>query len=363
MNNSSQWQIGRCDFSTTQSLFDAFIYIIIAVVALIENVTIIVCYFRFRPLRHTTNIYLISVTASDIMVSCFSLPFSFGVYLCHLRPPEDQRGIPDLIYLICDMLPSILSIYSLGLISMDRLLAVTRPYIYERYLYPRNATISVGFMWMFVTFLVSLILVLSKRQFTLLIVLMSYVFPVTVMIIAYTIIGYVAKKHAREITHWQKTGYRLKREGSSFTYQEESFRSTHSENLNVDNNKLVPKNDVVFKNGDADKTWATRTKPRRIWRELRASFRLLLLLGTFTLAWTPFMALNIKFYACEETCFIDIKMVQYFKILHYANSALNPLLFILLNKRWRKAVVMALCRPKMNQHESEERVKCARDWS
>ena len=354
------WNIKRCDFSGADSRFDAFVYISMAIIALFENITISACYFRYRPLRNATNFFLISLTASDVLVATLSIPFSFGVYLCQLRPPIDKRYIGDLIYLICDMLPSILSIYSLSLVALDRMLAVTNPYFYARHVTQRTAAIAVASVWLFVTFLVSLILIFERRQFTLFIVIMSYIFPVTVMLISYMIIGFVAKQHAKEITKWEKTGFRLKIDSRAFPYNDDMSPSSEDAAKRF---SLSVQKDLITLDFNIQDTreWIKQNRPKYLWRELKAAFRLLLLLGTFIVAWTPFMALNIEYYRCRG-CHIDFTIVKYFKMLHYSNSAFNPLLFILLNKRWRVAFVMALCRSKLSPRSSEAKINSLRDW-
>ena len=308
LDTSGNCHIGRCDFSSTESKFDAFIYISIAIVALFENITISVCYFRYRPLRNATNLCLISLTASDILVATLSIPLTFAVYLCELRPSIDQRDIGDLIYLICDMLPSILSIYSLCLVAIDRVIAVTGPYTYARYVTHRTAAVSTVLMWIFVTFIVSLILIMEKDRYTLFIVIMSYIFPVTVMLISYSIIGYVAKKHARAITIWEKTRVRLNKKRCSSTSQDESYPSTE------DNEKQQKIAMIRCSLGGVldikhEKVWANQCQPKYLWRELKASLKLLLLLAAFTIAWTPFMALNIEYYRCNS-CYIDSEIIK-----------------------------------------------------
>lgn len=372
MNNSSIQNLtvfiirggGRCDFSSADSRFDAFVYILIAGLAIFENVTILVCYFRFRPLRSATNLCLISLTVSDIFVATLSIPFSFGVYLCKLRPEVDNRSIGDLIYLLCDMLPSNLSIYSLSLVAIDRLMAVTSPFFYAKHATHRSASISVILIWTFVTCLVFLITIIDKRDFTLFIVFMSYIFPVTIMVASYLVIGYVASRHAKEITRWEKTGFRLQKDSHCFSYNS-SILPPPDDNIRQETDmttdtSLVEMNYKI--NLDENREMASTRRFRYVWRELKASLRLLLLVGVFVVAWTPFMALNIEYYRCAK-CYIDIGLVKHFKMLHYMNSALNPMLFMLLNKRWRTAFVMALCGTKMSGHASEAKINSQRDWS
>ena len=100
MNNTSNydphtWVIGTCNFDSIESRFDVFLYVIIASLALIENTTILAGYLRYRALRTITNTFLVSLTTSDIMVALFSIPYSFGVFMCALLPPTgEHKSLP-----------------------------------------------------------------------------------------------------------------------------------------------------------------------------------------------------------------------------------------------------------------------------
>lgn len=387
---ASHWHLGRCDFTDVESKFDALIYIFIALIALVQNVIIAMCYYRYRSLKTITNLCLLSSTASDLLVSVFSIPFTFGVYLCQLRPPSiDKRSIGDFIYLFCDMLPSILSIYSLCLVAIDRLMAVTKPYVHQRHVTKQKAIIAIAVMWLSVIFMVSLILVLERQQFTLFIVFMSYIFPVTLMIVAYSVIGFVAMRHAKAITKWEETGTRLKKNSRAFTFSGDmhpssegkiSVTSASSEGrklstvktgrrpkvsrVSADNTgHLITVVELTEEREDREAFIAPISPPpNNLWREIKSTVRLLILLTVFIIAWTPFMTLNIQFYVCQGKCWIDGRLLKYFKMLHYSNSALNPMLYVLLSKRWRAALLMMVCHPKASSRVSEMTLTSSRDW-
>ena len=87
---------------------------------------------------------------------------------------------------------------------------------------------------------------------------------------------------------------------------------------------------------------------RFLWREVRASLKLSFILFCFVVLWTPFIAINIEHYRCTVDIgypcnTITLDMVKYFKLLHYSNSALNPLLYLMLNKSWKIAFKLTLC--------------------
>ena len=189
---------------------------------------------------------------------------------------------------------------------------------------------AVCVVWVYVVGLVGSVLVLERRDFTLFIVIMSYVVPVTIMCVSYVIIGYVAIQHARQLNKWDSTGLRLHPNNSKTSGASTKSRGTGGHSY--------------------------------VSRELKAALRILLILAMFVGAWTPFMSLNIRHYVCAS-CSLDPSLLKYFKMLHYANSSLNPVLFIMLNPRWRTAFLMAICQPNVNSQDSSFTITNTLGWS
>ena len=356
-NTSSPWMFGHCRFDQPLAWLDAFLYIFIAFIAGSGSLIVFVCYSRHRALRSSTNVFIISLSASDLMVACVSIPYSFGVFLCQWRPREDNRTLEDLVYLTCDMIPSILSIYSLCFIAIDRVFAVLNPFFYTKYVNQKTAGISVAVMWAVVVSLVAFIYILERHHFTLFIIFLSYILPVIVMISCYSIMGYLANQHSKAISIMEKTSLRLLERTNS-----ESFNDRESKHGNDADNEGNHSNDgkSIKNERMGSLKWLRQTFRRTfsqddgrtsekheglnfLKREFKAALTLSLLLGVFVATWTPFMALNMESYRCPS-CHIDFHLVKYFKILHYSNSAMNPLLYIILNKRWRAAFqIMIFC--------------------
>lgn len=350
MNNSSI--ITGCDFSSPKAWVEALLYILIAIVSAFGSLIVFICYCRHRALRSSTNVYIISLSASDMLVSAISIPYSFGVFLCNLRPKVDERTSGDLVYLVCDMLPSILSIYSLCFIAIDRAIAVTNPFFHTRYVNQKSAGISVALMWIFVASLVAFIYVLDKSDFTLFIIFLSYAAPVTIMLTCYSIMGYVANQHAKAISIMEKTSMRLLERGSSVKSEGNGNAVARAgddeKSLTIERESkgtLKWLRERFRRLGSQDDGEGRKDKSEGLSflkREFKAAMTLSLLLGVFVLAWTPFMALNMEQYRCE-TCHLPFDVVKYSKLLHYSNSALNPFLYIILNKRWRIAFQITVC--------------------
>ena len=350
--------------------------------------------------------YILSLAASDILVAVLCVPYTFVVFVCKLQPQISEDRLQSVFYMVCDMVPSILSIYALALVAVDRAMAISKPFWHLKYVNNKRAFASVIIMWIFVFGLVSFLFVIDDNvHFTLFIIIMAYVVPVTIMVVCYVVMGIIAKHHSKELTSLEKTRTRLMRNDSG--RKEPGHHSSHSEakqtvvkydeqqdkvssipllietsngsgdesrdrlctstsfldnnnnnskinsHLAKDNPRRLHRQNSWFKSSMFQFSVArirTRSSSiangiRALKRELKAALTLSLILGCFILSWTPFIGLNIEYFRCPE-CPVNFDLIKYFKMLHFTNSALNPLLFILLNKRWRSAFFKVVLRRK-----------------
>ena len=96
-NNTSHIH-AHFDFSNAVNRVDAVVFIAISLAAIIGNSIIFLVYSRHRVLRNTTNVFIISLSASDVMVAVLSIPFTFSVFVCQVLPMEDKGTIANFIY-------------------------------------------------------------------------------------------------------------------------------------------------------------------------------------------------------------------------------------------------------------------------
>jgi len=85
-------------------------------------------------------------------------------------------------------------------------------------------------------------------------------------------------------------------------------------------------------------------KIKRFKKELRAAKVVALIMGTFLFCWTPFMMM-VMLDSFNVT--IQVRWVMIAKDLHYLNSTLNPILYVLLNRVYRQAVMKVLTKFKI----------------
>ena len=73
---------------------------------------------------------------------------------------------------------------------------------------------------------------------------------------------------------------------------------------------------------------------KRLNREMKAAKLIAANIGTFLILWTPFMVVVIL---ASVGVPVSLNTVIIAKCLHYANSAINPILYVFLNIAFRRA--------------------------
>ncbi|XP_071322638.1 alpha-2B adrenergic receptor [Trachinotus anak] len=79
-------------------------------------------------------------------------------------------------------------------------------------------------------------------------------------------------------------------------------------------------------------------------REKRFTFVLAVVMGVFVICWFPFFFSYSLQAVCPETCSIPNPLFKFFFWIGYCNSCLNPVIYTIFNKDFRKAFKRILCR-------------------
>ncbi len=81
-----------------------------------------------------------------------------------------------------------------------------------------------------------------------------------------------------------------------------------------------------------------------IVREKRFTFVLAVVIGVFVVCWFPFFFSYSLQAICPEACKLPEPLFKFFFWLGYCNSALNPLIYTIFNRDFRKAFKKILCK-------------------
>ncbi|KAI7793526.1 alpha-2B adrenergic receptor [Triplophysa rosa] len=85
-------------------------------------------------------------------------------------------------------------------------------------------------------------------------------------------------------------------------------------------------------------------KKAMIIREKRFTFVLAVVIGVFVICWFPFFFTYSLTAVCPEACKVPKPLFKFFFWIGYCNSALNPLIYTVFNRDFRKAFEKILCK-------------------
>ena len=366
---------------------DGFLLVVIQIIAISGNSLFFVGLIKFPSMRNTTNIFLCCLASADIIVALIPMSVTFAIYACNFGP-RDQTDLlykdVTLTYIILDIACGTASILSLTVIAMDRYFAINWPFVHERVIVPKLAACAVVAIWLiaFTTSLIRLDESLPKSHILLSNILISFGIPLLVMTYCYVNIAVIARRQSIRIAQLTAAGLSSQRRSeqteTETTNMELSGRNEAKPDVEGSDNHATEgkEEERKSKKETVSKTMSTIrrgtihavTRLKKVGKELKAAKTLGIVMGVFILTWTPFMSLNIISYMychpytpkCKEM--LSYNMAKYFKLLHYASSALNPCLYVLLNRKWRDIFRQMLCCCIENRISGEMRTSLVGGW-
>ncbi|XP_072295378.1 alpha-2Db adrenergic receptor [Eucyclogobius newberryi] len=81
-------------------------------------------------------------------------------------------------------------------------------------------------------------------------------------------------------------------------------------------------------------------------REKRFTFVLAVVMGVFVLCWFPFFFTYSLHAVCRDSCYIPGALFNLFFWIGYCNSSVNPIIYTIFNRDFRKAFKKIICRTK-----------------
>ncbi|XP_060761265.1 trace amine-associated receptor 13c-like [Neoarius graeffei] len=192
------------------------LYVCSAAVVLLTvcgNLLVIISVFHFKQLHTPTNTLVFSLAVSDFFVGAFVMPpmLIWIIESCWIFGRDFCTS-----FLLINGFLTVVSIYNIALIALDRYLALSNPFLYMNHVSVRITRVVIVFDWG-VVMVYNLALLYFNGNFmnvlmcpgecfyflnevwSVIDIVFSFIFPLSVIIILYTRVFVIAKKHASAI--------------------------------------------------------------------------------------------------------------------------------------------------------------------
>ena len=272
--------------SKQETLIFVFVYTILALLVITGNSLIIIAFKRNKKLRTATNLFFMSLAASDLLVGVVSIPCWMYILLYYLNNPV-QKPISErfrVAYTFLDVFSALTSIAHLTAVTIERNIAISKP-LKHRVISRRYYFVAIAATWVYGLITASLFVAdfksgSWKKHRWLLSTTAGFIVPICIITYMY---ADIYKKVKLFIIRRQRYCLNLR---NKRRYQEKATAKT------------------VF-----------------------------IVTGLFLLSWLPFFMLSMLHMICPRKCLPRgerlMHLVDFVKLLHYGNSAINPVIYSL----------------------------------
>ncbi|XP_013378759.1 5-hydroxytryptamine receptor 1A [Lingula anatina] len=375
-STNSTMPVPLLNYPVWQAVLISLCFAALIIGTAVGNILVCMAVGLVRRLRTPSNLLIVSLAVSDLLVALLVMPLS-ALY--------ELQGRWTLGHQICDMWTSLdvllctASILNLCMISVDRYFAITRPLQYAMKRTPKRMAIMVSMVWI-ASALISIVPLFGFRKtnergtdgqciinqsifYQIYATLGAFYLPLSVMIIVYFKI-YMVSLRLAEADHRSAAT-------SSILGQEALLRPKLSNEENHNWPTTTPNGDLTLKVKNNEDTYKqiqhhinakvqSKSKSHRPWkflkkcpcrfrrikshhRESKATKTLGVIMGGFTLCWLPFFILALVRPFCGDSCFIPNWVTSLLTWLGYANSFFNPVIYARFNKEFRTPFKEILC--------------------
>ena len=281
-------------------------FALVALAIVIGNTLTIVVFTRKKLLRMRANYFLITLAVADLLVGAFPVPMYIHQLVWYWKTRTNNTGT-FFSFMAIDIFTGFASIFGLTIIALERLYAVMWP-LKHRVTSKQTYAVLISVVWILsavvaILYLVYGFQVVKFKVFFYLVIFFIFS-SLLVICVAYVLIWV-------KVTIHQNDNPRLRRTKTCQRHYSKASASTENQKRSRQDKELL-------------KT-------------------LLILTLVFVLTWIPFYILNIVVFFIDDhegsSSLIPIQVFCFTKLLHYANSFANPVVYSIRIPRFARTVL------------------------
>lgn len=336
--NSTQSLPDLCREPTTPAYIVYTVFLVIILLGtLFGNGLVVLAVFMFSKLRRVSNFFIVSLAISDLLVALMTLPLRIDQ-----ATHNNNWCLPQAVcvfWAATDTVWSAASILNLAIISIDRFLAITKPFIYQEKMTKKVCITLITVVWCYACTwgLLSLVnwstgdtslnwILFSPKTgekncgkmdavYYTSVFVCAFVLPLFVILITYVSIFKVALQQSKSM-------------------------EAHD---------------------------PSKRGHKRSVRELKATKTIAIVIGAFVFCWFPFFIIVLISAWCGEDCFGSFVKYPAFSlairipfvyVLPVFNSTMNPIIYCFYNKEFKDAFKKLILRPKHRGGDYFEDYSC-----
>ena len=251
---------------------------LIALTIIIGNSVTIAAFTKTSLNRRPTHYFLISLAVADLMVGALAMP----LYIFHFVNPDlwSTSEVIQAVYYSCDIVSGMASVFTLAVVSVERLYAVGWPWKYRHYTPLKCYIVAVSGTWILAVAICCLYLFFRFKFIS------GVVHTVTVASLSVSLTVACSAYSAL----WLRIKYR-------------------------------------------------RRRRRGVEKDKRLAITLFLITGIFIVTWMPFEVIIIIVHFCHYCKNPSHRLVYVIKLLQYSNSFVNTLVYSFRMQDFRRAIL------------------------
>lgn len=245
-----------------------------AIAAIFGNTLVLASFFMSSNLRHHVTFFVAGLAVADVLVGLISIPmWMYILYLAWKSNSTSGNATITVIYDVLDVFAALNSIFHLTAISIERFFATVYPWRHRRATQRMYHVLLLGIWLASALVSSSFFLPISKLTIDFRFYLINILFVIPLFIMSVTYTGI-----------WFKAKTRLRKAPDT---------------------------------------------------TLKMSLTLFIVISLFFVAWLPFFVVRAVLHFCKYYC-VSWRLFFFTKLLHFSNSAVNPLIYGLRIPEYRE---------------------------